>query len=324
MGARERIYERLCAERGQLESLIATLPEDSLSRLSLEYRLESVQEELAANPPPDRWPANAKLVFIGDPVVDMGGIEIGFASKAMEAFQKAVTSLAASQHGPLPLRGKIPSRSDHRLLVTEVVGGSFGFGIEEDLENAPAQATMHGPLGQSPLETAFEQTMNLMESLAKDKDVVALIGNTDQRALRELRTFLEVLDEGEAYCGLMVPDGEFRFENVDQVQECLTRIEETVVEQESVVRGHFQGYLPEKRNAEFFDVDRDEVLFCRIDAELHGAEEINEILGTPVEVRLFSRRVGSGSARHTILGYTLIGTEAYLDDATSREDSQAP
>ena len=134
MSTQERQYQFLRADLAELNNLLSMTPESAvIDRMSLEYRKSQVEAELEANPPPFRWPATAHLSFNGKPVVDRYGIYADFAGVAMDAFAKAVTSLAASQNASLGKRGVIPRQDEYRMLVTGTSHGSFGFEIEESV-----------------------------------------------------------------------------------------------------------------------------------------------------------------------------------------------
>ena len=119
MSAQEQQYHYLRAELAELDKLLSMTAESAvIDRMSLEYRRSQVEAELEANPPPPRWPATAHLAFNGKPVVDRQGVYADFAGAAVDAFAKAVASLAASRQAVLGGRGVIPNRENYRLLVT--------------------------------------------------------------------------------------------------------------------------------------------------------------------------------------------------------------
>ena len=214
MTAREREYHHLRAELAELNKLLSMTPESAvIDRMSLEYRRSQVQAELEANPPPSRWPASAHLAFNGKPVVDREGIYANFAGAAVDAFAKAVTSLAASRQAVLGERGVIPNRENYRLLVTGTSHGSFGFEIEEVLERQASYL-----LNESPVEVAIGQAKGILESLAGDEEAIAeAISDTDERALDDLRDFLKVMADSEAICSLSFKNEVFRFRDVGQI-----------------------------------------------------------------------------------------------------------
>ena len=277
MSALERKYQFLHSELAELDKLLSMTPESAvIDRKSLEYRRSQVEAELEGNPPPPRWPASARLFFNGKPVVDRQGIYADFAGVAVNAFSKAVTSLAASQLAELGERGVIPNRDNYRLVVTGTSSGSFGFDVEEILDPQTSYLT-----DGSPVELAIGQAKTILESLAGDEEVIAeAIADTDERALDDLRDFLKVMVDSEAVCTLSFKNDMFRFRDVEQVRHGLDSLgTDNIHMGETTMFGRFQGFLPKVRRAEFVVDESKEVLSCRVDLTVDNSEEINQILG---------------------------------------------
>ncbi len=300
MSARERDYRFLRAELGELDYLLSITPESAVvDRMSLQARRSQVVEELEANPPPTRWPASVRLAFNGKPVADREGIYADFAGKAVGAFAEAVTSLAAGAQAPLGERGVIPGRERYRLLITGTSTGSFGFEVEEALEQSGALPEA------SPVELAIEQAKGILESLNGDEETIAeAIADTDERAIHDLRDFLKVMADNEAVCSLSFKNDVFRFRNVGHVRLGLNSLQqENLHEGKRTMLGRFQGFLPQGRRAEFEESETGEVHSCRVDRTMPNAEAINEVLGQSVVAHVRYRQVGNSRARYTITGY---------------------
>ena len=303
MSAREREYHRLRADLDELDTLLSMTPESAvIDRISLEYRRSQVEHELKVNPPPARWPASVHLSFNGKPVVDQQGIYADFASAAVDAFTKAVSSLAASQQSALGERGVIPQQEKYRLLVTGTTHGSFGFDIEEAQD--PQTSFLDD---ESAIETAIGQAQSILESLIGDEESLAdAISDTDLRALDDMRDFLTVIASNEAVCSLSFKDSSFRFQDIGQVQVGLSRLAtDNVHEGEMDLFGRFQGFLPKGRRAEFVEGEMEEVLSCLVDRSMQNAESINQNLGKDVKVHARFRRIGSARTRYTIVDYSV-------------------
>ena len=304
MSAQERQYHYLRAELAELNKLLTETPETAvIDRMSLEYRKSQVEEELEDHPAPPRWPATAHLAFNGKPVVDRRGVYADFAGTAVDAFAKAVTSLAASQQTTLGERGVIPNREQYRLLVTGTSHGSFGFEIEEASE---PQATYLAD--ESLVELAIEQAKGILESLVAGEEALAeAIADADGRALDDLRDFLEVMADNEAVCSLSFKNASFGFRDVGQVRRGVVSLgRDNLREGEAELRGHFQGFLPQSRRAEFVVGQSGEVISCRVDHAVDDPEGINGILGHNVNVRTRFRQVGNSRPRYTVMGYAPI------------------
>ena len=301
MSSQERQYHYLRAELAKLNDILAMTPESAaIDRMSLEYRKAQVEEELEANPPPPRWPATAHLAFNGKPVVDRSGIYADFAGTAVDAFAKAVTSLAASQQTTLGERGVIPNREQYRLLVTGTSHGSFGFEVEEASD---PQATYLAD--ESLVELAIGQAKGILESLLVGEEALAeAIADADGRALDDLRDFLEVMADNEAICSLSFKNASFGFRDVGQVRRGVVSLgRDNLREGEAELRGHFQGFLPQSRRAEFVEDDSGEVISCRVDNAVDNPEVINSILGQRINVGARFRQVGNSRKHYTVTRY---------------------
>ncbi|MDE2668616.1 MAG: hypothetical protein OXI51_03055 [Chloroflexota bacterium] len=300
MSSRKREYERLHAELAELDRLIAATSEEAaINRATLEYRRSQVEEEIGANPAPPRWPAHVHLSFNGKPVVDSQGIYAEFASDAVDAFRKAVASLAASRGTVLGKRGVLPNQEDYRLLVTGTSHGSFGFELEEATEPQPALLDEDSPVG-----VALGRAKDILESLVTDEEAIAdAIAETDDRALNDVRGFLQLMVDNEAVCSLSHKNRTFKFRDIGQVAQGLSRLgEDNIQEGQQEISGRFLGFLPQHRTAEF-EEDSGEILFCRVGQSVSDADRINASLGERVTIKTSFRQVGKSRPRHTILGY---------------------
>ena len=135
----------------------------------------------------------------------------------------------------------------------------------------------------------------------------------DDRALDDLREFLEILANSEAVCALSSRKATFRFRDVGQIRFGLTRLAQDNLHEGNVTKfGHFQGFLPKSRRAEFVEKGTEEVLSCRIDKDVEDAEAINQILNQEIDVLLHFRRVGESRPRYTVIRYNVPNWEDCL------------
>ncbi len=295
-------YRALQSELGALEKLLAETPADHvIDRMSLESRKQDVEEELASQPAPTREPVRAHLTFRGRPVVGSHGVFAEFGAAAVGAFSEAVAAVGASQSKPLGSRGVLPGRDDHRLLITGTAQGSFGFELEEaaveDLALFPKE---------SPLDAAIAQTKAILQAtLGTDDELSEALSETGPRALDAIRKFLEVMTKNDATCALAFKDAVFRFDDVGQVRQSLTRLEQgNIHEKEEQLAGAFVGVLPHRRTFELKLADTSEVISGKVGKAIADAAAINQVLGRPVTVKVQSRRVGDGRPRYILLGYS--------------------
>ena len=149
----------LLSQQATLNKLLSQTEESEvIVRMSLESRLQEVEEELEAYEGLSSRLVNASLTFRGSPVMSRHGIDASFGTDAVKSFANAVSLVGASEHAPLAATGRVPHQEDYRLLITNIVRGSFGFQVEEAAQQ-PAFA------GEStPVEMAIERVKDIFEA----------------------------------------------------------------------------------------------------------------------------------------------------------------
>ena len=291
-------YEWLRSGLGELDSLLAMTPESAvISRMSLESERKRIAEKLAAFTPPARWPATARLTFNGDPVDGRRGIDAAFAHQALEKYEGAVASAGASLVGPLQAKGPIPNRENYRLLITNVATGSFGFEIEEANPS-------DGP-DPSPTERGIEQVHTLLKTSAStDEDDDDTIAVAHPRVLSNVRGFLKTVADNRAVCSLAFNGDRFRLQDTAQVRESMRVLNPSNIrEYDDTFSGHFLGYLPGSRRAEFVNHRTGEFLYGKVDRSVRNADRINDVRGLPFTLRVRVRQPAAGKPSYTITGY---------------------
>ena len=293
----EREYQFLRAELGELDQLLSMMPESAvIDRMSLEHRRSRVEEELAAYPVPERWPLVGSITFKGKPVEGLRGIESDFGINAFGEFATAVALAGASQVGRLEYHGPIPSREDYNLRITGVTIGSFGFEFEE------AGKRYLNTSGPSPVERGVEQvTAILKSSLSDDDDLAEAIADAHPRTLNKIRGFLKQMVDNQAVCAISFRENSFSFPNVDVVKQGLDNLgKKKIDESESEIFGHFIGYLPEERVAEFVNRETRNTITARVSRGVLDAEEILNRRGQNATAKVRVRRIGNSRPRYTI------------------------
>ena len=298
-------YEWLRSGLGELDSLLAMTPESAvISRMSLESEREKIAAELAAFTPPPRWPATARLTFNGDPVEGRRGIDAAFAHQALEKYEGAVASAGASMVGPLQAKGPIRNRENYRLLITNVATGSFGFEIEE------ANPT-DGP-EPSPTELAIKQVHTLLKASSATDDDDDTIAAAHPRVLSNVHGFLKTVADNRAICSLAFNGDRFRFQDTEQVRQSLRLLNpESIRVENRELTGHFLGYLPESRKAEFVDYTTGEKLYANVAHSVRNAGVINDIREQYVVLRVRIRQAGTRKPSYTIIGYDLRDSDGW-------------
>lgn len=299
-------YRFLLSERGTLKRLISNSPaSDVIGRTSLGYRLRQVEEELEAYKGYSPRLVNARLTFRGKPVVGSRGMNANFAAETVDAFARSVARVGAGWRAPLPATGPIPDSAEFQLLITGMATGSLGF----QLEDAAQQPALEGQ--DTPVELAIRKVKEILEaSLKTDDKLSEAIADTDRRALQSIRAFLKRMADNDAVCALEFQGDEFRFRDVAQVRRSENRLsDDNIREDDVVLGGYFEGFLPKSRRAEFFlaetgaDFLREVVETIISGRVLPGVDEtvnINGILHQDVTVNARVRRVGEGRPRYVI------------------------
>ncbi|MBA5839166.1 hypothetical protein F9879_19930, partial [Morganella morganii] len=124
MNKDEYIY--VLSERSQIISMLESMDEaDVISRMSLEYRLSKIDEELERANVNVNSTAKAVITFKGDPVIGTVGISSKFGSKILNAFNSAITTISTA------LQPFLASQKIEPMIITGTAKGSFGFVLEE-------------------------------------------------------------------------------------------------------------------------------------------------------------------------------------------------
>ena len=300
-------YRFLLSQQATLNNLLSqTEQSDVIGRMSLEARLQDVEEQLEAYEGFSPRLVNASLTFRGSPVVGSRGIDAAFGPDAVKSFANAVTLVGASDHAPLSPTGRVPHRDDYRLIITNTARGSFGFQVEEASQQPALESQ------STPVETAIARVKGILEaSVGTDEELAEAIADTNQRALGGIRNFLKTVADSGAVCALTFQDDVFQFTNVAQVRRSENRLSEDNIKEDDVTLvGYFEGFLPNSLRAEFHVAETDAdflmeaagtVISGKVESEVVDIiGDINEILKQEVRIDAHTRRVGDGRPRYVI------------------------
>lgn len=290
---------QLVTEQKELQLMLSHLPADAvLDRIGLETRLKEIETLIGKESKLSAEPARARLTFRGAPVVTSQGIFAEFGVAAMGSFADLVAAMAASHaSGPLKSKGPIPNRDAHQLLITNTVPGSFGFEVEEYRDELPMESDA------SPVAIALEKTQAILEGArgSNDDDLAEVLSETDNRTLRAVRNFLNVLVEAEASCALEFQDRMVKFTDPGDVQRSMHRLgEQNVKETGMDLTGRFLGVLPQHRTFEFQVQEDNRVITGKVGPSIPAAGNLNDLLGQRVAINVMETRVGSGRPRYVL------------------------
>ncbi|MFT3765738.1 MAG: hypothetical protein QM820_09505 [Minicystis sp.] len=258
------------AQRAVVEAQLERLrPEQRLMRINLESRLQVIDEEITAlrAAEPLARQAKAVLTFGGEPVVEAGAIEASFGAEALQAFQRLVSTTAATREGrKLGARGRIPDEEAYRLYITGTSPGSFSFELEEVV--APVRReSQHEP---SVLYDAVDQASLLLGATQMDDEAFAnVVAESNPRVIKALEEFLGLMENRGATLRLAVENRECLFETPEVVARAAERTRKTkITESEEPIRGVLSGVFAKSRRFEFQIEESGDVISGHITYEI--------------------------------------------------------
>ena len=241
--------QRLTAELSSLRAALeAVRAGDVLGRLGLESRIAQLEAELGDIGAGPGTKAEIALVFNGRPVHGSSSIQASFGTKALDAFQRAVSTTFAlnAAHGQIGQRGPAPSAELSSLHITGVVHGSFGFVLEEIDPNRTQWL-------DSSLKIASEEVISLLEKISSldDEEASVAIEDVNERLFGNVRDLIKTLAEGDATLQVALPDrvADLGYEPLRRAYE---RIAHAHIEDIDIsLQGVLEGILPAARRFEF-------------------------------------------------------------------------
>lgn len=241
-------HQRLTAELATLEGMLERISSnDIVGRIGIESRLNDVRKELGEIQNEPRTKAGVALVFEGDPVLGSSSIKASFGSRAIESFQRAVSTTYNILHeGGVGERGPISSLDNSALYITGVVHGSFGFVLEEFDPRGD-------PLIDSALKMATDAVVQTIERVASEnvQDAEAALEEINERLFVNVRDLVKLVHESGATVKIAADD-----RVIDLGAKALKRAYErladaSIRDDELVLRGVLEGILPSARRFEF-------------------------------------------------------------------------
>jgi hypothetical protein len=289
---------QLLSEKKALERMLSATSEDQvITRSSLQSRLDGVLSSLSSAQVDEREPMDMQLTFKGKPVVGSEGILADFGTRAVACFNVLVEKLAASVEEPLADRGRVPNRGQHPLLITATARGSFGFVLRE---HATGQLRIDD---DAPTPRAMRQAHRLLRGvLGSDEELADAAGESDPRALDQLRAFMQTMADADAYCTLTLDGEEVGFPSRDHVKYGLERIKrENLPEKETELEGRLLGVLPVHRTFEF-ELSKDKkIIHGKVPVAFADIDQLNDLLNRTIRIKVLETRVGKGSVRYRLL-----------------------
>lgn len=298
-----REVNQLRAEQNQLMGILSRIPSNEyINRMSFQSRLDEVNEELDKVRNGFRDPAKTVIYFRGKPVVGSVGVYADFGVKAISQFNDIIKALAANISGlTLGERGAIPCLRENQLLITGTAIGSFGFELEENLEQLECVAE-ETELVEESLKKAFSI---LKASVESDDDLMDEVEGIDDRAITKIHDFLDTMASNEAYCAIEIDDETFSFQDYAQVERSSKRfLPNNIHEKEESYNGEFTGALPGARNFEFKLSPSNKLIHGKVGEQITDASVINHNLEIQVKITVSEKVIGNGRPRYTLLSFT--------------------
>ncbi len=298
-----REINQLRSERDYLKALMDRMPiAEVLNRKSLQHRISQVESELErTDGRGTREPAKAIVRFKGDPVVGTYGIFAKFGAIAVSQFTDTLKALAAKFVGAIVrATGPIPGCGNNEILITGTAPGSFGFIVEEDLDNMECVAEEDGSILQKAMHKAVRILRSSTES---DQLFVDEIDDIDDRIIDDFHDFLKTLSDNKAFCTLEVDDEHFSFKNEEQVYRSMQRfVRSNIKEDEIELTGKFTGSLLHDRSFEF-ELSPDQVIKGKIDNDNIDPDDIITNCHKQARIMVHTRKVGDSRTSYKLLSY---------------------
>jgi len=239
--------DSLRAELSSVEGLLNEAQEigDVVGVYQYKHRKTILEEEIGQIDRTIDKTASVALFFGGKPVFGSRGILADFACDALKEFQGLVSRIQAIEVlGELGSRGKIPDVSSSQLMITELARGSFGFILDENVDQFP--------LVESNLQNTVDQVVNIIEKTASESrvDFDEILSVLDGRSLISLRNLFSKLNKSKATMRVVEGDKDFWLDE-DAIERGKIRTETTTIEDSTYeVEGVLVGFLPEHRKFE--------------------------------------------------------------------------
>jgi hypothetical protein len=240
-------YDSIKAEIGSLDRLIeeSELYGDFVATSQFKYKHDELTKELNELADKKENSASVALFFSGKPVYGSVGINSDFAGKALESFQEMISKIfAVSEIGSQSKKGPVAFSSQSKLAITEVSRGSFGFILNEIVEQESFIKT--------ELKHVLENLTHILDmTVSQDEsDFDDAIQTLDKRSMQAINKFFKNLDSNEATLRLVEGNSEHLFSS-SSIKLGRSRIENTKIQEyEEKISGTLIGFLPESRRFE--------------------------------------------------------------------------
>ena len=289
-------YRHLVAEKTALDDTISKLSPGASNALRspLELRRRRILDRLEGREGVLPEPEVGVVAVAGGLAVGSGRIGMELAGEVLLHFGRTVSALSRHEAAP---------------VLTGLVPGSFGFRIEpgESREDHDGRA--------SATAAAFDKVIGAMVAVSSgnDESVAAAFADFNPSAVAGFRRLMSTLAENEIVCSVEMGANVFRFSDPARIREVASLMESRVEEVEEEWTGRFQGFLPDRMWGEFVPSDDGGSVAVRLAFEdEEGPDDLNDLTGRPVRLRVQRRRVGRSRPRFTVLALERVADSEWL------------
>ena len=287
-------YVYVLSERSQVMSMLKSIDEKNvISRMSLEYRLSQLDDEIKNANINMHSPAKAVITFKGDPVLGTVGISSAFGAKILKAFNSAITQVSTSLM-PVTAVQKIEP-----MIITGTAKGSFGFVLEE-----PSREGILDFDEKSITSCSLEKTYKILSSAISNDD--ELLANEleaiDENSIKKIREFIDILVKEKTIFTIKNSDFSLVVRNPHQLETIsYKRSVDNIKEEIKTLDVKFTGVLPNKRRCEFKLIsDNTDVEVATISSHIKSPEVINTLIGKTVQAKFLCTTVGNGKTKYSL------------------------
>ncbi|HCT1398286.1 TPA: hypothetical protein SLH21_001942 [Morganella morganii] len=287
-------YVYVLSERSQVMSMLKSIDEKNvISRMSLEYRLSQLDDEIKNANINMHSPAKAVITFKGDPVLGTVGISSAFGAKILKAFNSAITQVSTSLM-PVTAVQKIEP-----MIITGTAKGSFGFVLEE-----PSREGILDFDEKSITSCSLEKTYKILSSAISNDD--ELLANEleaiDENSIKKIREFIDILVKEKTIFTIKNSDFSLVVRNPQQLETISYKLSvDNIKEEIKTLDVTFTGVLPNKRRCEFKLISDDtDVEVATISSHIKSPEVINTLIGKTVQAKFLCTTVGNGKTKYSL------------------------
>ncbi len=287
-------YVYVLSERSQVMSMLKSIDEKNvISRMSLEYRLSQLDDEIKNANINMHSPAKAVITFKGDPVLGTVGISSAFGAKILKAFNSAITQVSTS------LMPSTAVQKIEPMIITGTAKGSFGFVLEE-----PSREGILDFDEKSITSCSLEKTYKILSSAINGDD--ELLANElvaiDEKSIKKIREFIDILVKEKTIFTIKNSDFSLVVRNPQQLETISYKLSvDNIKEEMKTLAIMFTGVLPNKRRCEFKLInDETDVEVATISSHIKSPEVINTLIGKTVQAKFLCTTVGNGKTKYSL------------------------